>query len=156
MCMRQRARMYASGNEPRKMSHIDMKKRAHLVGDPAEFREINHSRVGGSTGDDEARPVFPGQGLNLAVFSYAGFLHFGINADPDIIEDVSEDRLIEVLEEAHRRFGRDFDIAWALVTMLRDRDDTERAREVAEILASYYPADANVASLLKSLPDSQK
>jgi tetratricopeptide (TPR) repeat protein len=66
------------------------------------------------------------------------------------------DQAIEVFEEAHRRFGRDFDIAWALVTMLRDRGDTERAREVAEMLASYRPADPNVAALLESLPDSQK
>ena len=63
---------------------------------------------------------------------------------------------IEVLEEAHRRFGRDFDIAWALVTMLRDSGDTARAREVAEKLASYRPADPNVAALLESLADSQK
>ena len=63
------------------------------------------------------------------------------------------DEAIEVLEEAHRRFGRDFDIAWALIAMLRDRGDTARAREVAEILASYRPADPNVASLLESLAD---
>ncbi len=66
------------------------------------------------------------------------------------------DEAIEVLEEAHRRFGRDFEIAWALVTMLRDRGDTARARGVAEVLASYRPTDLNVAALLESLPDSQK
>ncbi len=49
--------------------------------------------------------------------------------------------------------GSGFDIAWALVAMLRDRGDTARAREVAEILASYRPADPNVASLLESLAD---
>ena len=61
------------------------------------------------------------------------------------------DAAIEVLEDAHRRFGRDFDIAWALATMLRDRGDTARAREVVEMLASHRPDDPNVAALLESL-----
>jgi len=34
--------------------------------------------------------LWPEQGLNVAVFSYAGFLHFGVNADPDIVEDVGD------------------------------------------------------------------
>lgn len=34
--------------------------------------------------------LWPGQGLNVAVMSYAGFLHFGINVDPDIVEDAEE------------------------------------------------------------------
>jgi hypothetical protein len=34
--------------------------------------------------------LWPGQGLNVAVFSYAGFLHFGINADPDVVEDADQ------------------------------------------------------------------
>ena len=63
------------------------------------------------------------------------------------------DKAIEVLEEANRRFGRDFDIAWALATMHRDRGDVARAREVAQVLARDRPDDPIVAALLDSLTD---
>ena len=61
------------------------------------------------------------------------------------------DEAIAVLEDAHRRFGRDFDIAWTLAVMLVDRGDQARAMEIARELAGSHPADPNVASLLESL-----
>lgn len=42
--------------------------------------------------------LWPDQGLNVAVFSYAGFLHFGINADPDVVDDAG-DFCASMLEE---------------------------------------------------------
>ena len=31
--------------------------------------------------------VWSGHGLSVAVLSYAGFLHVGVNADPNIVSD---------------------------------------------------------------------
>jgi tetratricopeptide (TPR) repeat protein len=61
------------------------------------------------------------------------------------------DEAIVVLEDAHRRFGRDFDIAWSLAVMLVDRGHRARAIEIARELAGSHPADPNVAALLESL-----
>lgn len=35
-------------------------------------------------------PLFPNQGLGIALFSYAGKLHWGLNADRDVLPDLSE------------------------------------------------------------------
>jgi tetratricopeptide (TPR) repeat protein len=61
------------------------------------------------------------------------------------------DNALRLLSEAHERFTGDFDIAWALATMLRDSGDTAGARIVAGELAAQRPDDANVKALLASL-----
>ena len=58
---------------------------------------------------------------------------------------------ITVLEAAHREFPGDFDVAWALATISRDRGDAERALEMARQLAARYPDNADVTALLNSL-----
>lgn len=49
------------------------------------------------------------------------------------------------------RFPADFDIHWALATMLRDQGETAAAREVAADLAQRYPDVQQVRTLLDSL-----
>ena len=58
---------------------------------------------------------------------------------------------IRVLEDAQRYFPADFDVAWALATILRDQGDIDRAREIAVRLAEQHPGHQNVAALLDSL-----
>jgi len=61
------------------------------------------------------------------------------------------DNALRLLADAHQQFAGDFDIAWALATMLRDSGDTAGARKVAGELAVQRPDDANVKALLVSL-----
>lgn len=61
------------------------------------------------------------------------------------------DAALQQLQDAHERFGGDFDIAWALATMLRESGDTAGARKVATDLAEQRPDDADVQALLASL-----
>jgi len=61
------------------------------------------------------------------------------------------DSAILTLRDAREQFRADFDIAWALATLLRDSGDTRAAREVATDLLAQRPGDANVKMLLESL-----
>jgi Flp pilus assembly protein TadD len=61
------------------------------------------------------------------------------------------DAAVRTLQKAHADFAADFDIAWALVTMLRDTGNTAEARTIAEALAEQRPDDASVQALLESL-----
>jgi Flp pilus assembly protein TadD len=63
----------------------------------------------------------------------------------------SGDAAVQTLQRARADFPGDFDIAWALATMLRDRGDAAAAREIAEELATQRPGDANVEGLINSL-----
>lgn len=65
-----------------------------------------------------------------------------------------QSQAIDVLQSAKDRFVGDFDIAWALATILRDRGETDRARAVAEQLAHWYPDNPNVMALLESFSAS--
>jgi len=58
---------------------------------------------------------------------------------------------IGLLQDAARRFPADFDIHWALATMLRDQGRLPEAREVAASLLQYYPEVEDVSNLLQSL-----
>ena len=61
------------------------------------------------------------------------------------------DKAIELLHDASGRFPADFDIHWALVTMLRDQGRLDEAREVATTLSEIYPQVEGVRNLLQSL-----
>ncbi len=61
----ERARMRASGNEAREMRHVDHQERPDLVGDLAEPREVDGTRIRRSTGDDQRGLVFPRQRRDL-------------------------------------------------------------------------------------------
>ena len=61
------------------------------------------------------------------------------------------DAAIAILETAHREFAGDFDIAWALATISRDRGNTDRALEMTRQLAARYPDNPDVSALLDSL-----
>ena len=61
------------------------------------------------------------------------------------------DKAIDLLQDASIRFPADFDIHWALVTMLRDQGRLDEAREVAKTLSEIYPQVAAVRNLLQSL-----
>jgi Flp pilus assembly protein TadD len=58
------------------------------------------------------------------------------------------DAALRLLVDAHHRFAGDFDIAWALATMLRDSGDVAGARKIADELAQQRPDDSNVQTLL--------
>lgn len=57
----------------------------------------------------------------------------------------------KLLTDVKDRFPADFDIHWALATMLRDQGETEAARDVAVVLARQFPDVQQVQSLLDSL-----
>jgi Flp pilus assembly protein TadD len=61
------------------------------------------------------------------------------------------DDALRLLSDAHERFAGNFDIAWALATMLRDSGDVAGARKIANELAAQRPDDANIQALLASL-----
>jgi tetratricopeptide (TPR) repeat protein len=66
----------------------------------------------------------------------------------------SQDRpaeAIALLRDAARRFPTNFEIHWALATMLRDQGRLEDAREVAEALSAIYPQVESIQNLLQSL-----
>jgi tetratricopeptide (TPR) repeat protein len=58
---------------------------------------------------------------------------------------------IALLQDATGRFPTDFDIHWALATMLRDQGRVEEARQVAATLSELYPQVDGVQNLLQSL-----
>jgi Flp pilus assembly protein TadD len=58
---------------------------------------------------------------------------------------------VALLQDATERFPSDFDMHWALATMLRDQGRLEEAREVVTSLLEIYPQEESVRSLLQSL-----
>jgi tetratricopeptide (TPR) repeat protein len=58
---------------------------------------------------------------------------------------------IDLLQTGKDRFPADFDIQWALATMLRDQGQMDAAREIAVALALRYPEIGSVNDLLNSL-----
>jgi Flp pilus assembly protein TadD len=58
---------------------------------------------------------------------------------------------VALLQDATHRFPADFDIHWALATMLRDQGRIDEAREVATTLSVFYPQVEEVQNLLQSL-----
>ena len=62
---------------------------------------------------------------------------------------------IRVLRHARETHPTDFDIAWGLATMLRDRGDLADALAIAEELATRHPDNSTVIGLRDSLIASQ-
>ena len=60
-------------------------------------------------------------------------------------------KAIEVLEKARETFPADYDISWTLATMYRDVGRMTDAKAAAKRLASQFPDDQNIRSLLESL-----
>lgn len=61
------------------------------------------------------------------------------------------DDALALLQDARREFPADFDIGWAVATMLRDAGDVDKARSVAAELSQQFPNDPNIAALRESL-----
>ena len=61
------------------------------------------------------------------------------------------DEAVALLQDATIRFPTDFDMYWALATILRDQGRLEEAREVATTLSEIYPQIESVQNLLQSL-----
>ena len=61
------------------------------------------------------------------------------------------DEAIATLRDATGRFPADYDIHWALATMLRDQGREDEAREVAATLLELFPQVPDVQNLLQSL-----
>ncbi len=62
-----------------------------------------------------------------------------------------KDDALTLLHDARQQFPSDFDIAWALATMLRDAGNVDGARSVAAELAKQFPENASVNALQTSL-----
>ena len=58
-----------------------------------------------------------------------------------------------VLATAYEKHARDFDIAWALATVLRDSGDLESARDVLADMRLRFPDDSRVAALSQLLSE---
>ena len=58
---------------------------------------------------------------------------------------------VDFLFGVRAKFPGEFDINWALVTMLRDQGRTAEARAVATDLVAIYPGVIPVQNLLQSL-----
>ncbi len=58
---------------------------------------------------------------------------------------------LALLQQARVDFPRDFDIAWALATMLRDSGDVSRARQVVDGMAAQFPNNENIEALRRTL-----
>jgi tetratricopeptide (TPR) repeat protein len=58
---------------------------------------------------------------------------------------------VDLLMVGKDSFPVDFDIHWALATMLRDQENNAAAREIAEGLATRYPGVPPIQNLLESL-----
>ncbi len=61
------------------------------------------------------------------------------------------DEAVQVFRDARERFDTDFDIAWALATILRDRGEYQEAVAIAAELVYRYPGNQDVAALLQSM-----
>ncbi len=61
------------------------------------------------------------------------------------------EQAIAILEDASQRFPADFDIHFALATMLRDHGRVEEARQIARRLVEIYPHIDAAQNLLRSL-----
>ena len=61
------------------------------------------------------------------------------------------ERSADVMQEAANRFPADFDIRWALVSILRDQGRIDEAKAAAVSLAEQYPETESVQVLLHSL-----
>ncbi len=81
----------ARGLQPGRLANVI----ATNVPGPRETRYLGRSRV------EALYPIVPlvdGIGLSLAVFSYDGWLHVGLNADADLVPDLS--KLLHGIEDA--------------------------------------------------------
>jgi Flp pilus assembly protein TadD len=64
------------------------------------------------------------------------------------------DEAISALLAARQSFSGDFDIGWALITILRDAGFTDKARREATLLQNQFPRNQNIAPFIASLTDS--
>ena len=62
---------------------------------------------------------------------------------------------LKILDDAWQQFPADYDIGFALATILRDNGAREKAITTATELKSRFPDDRNVDALLQALADSQ-
>ncbi len=88
--------LLARGLQPGRLANVI----ATNVPGPRETRYLGRSRV------EAIYPIVPlvdGIGLSLAVFSYDGWLHVGLNADADLVPDLS--KLLHGIEDAFSHLG---------------------------------------------------
>ncbi len=57
--------MRPAGDEPGKVRHVDHEVRTHLIGDLAEYAEVDDAGIGGAAGDDELRAMLLGELAHL-------------------------------------------------------------------------------------------
>ena len=67
----------------------------------------------------------------------------------------AQDQAIQVLRSALNRYPTDFDTAWGLATILRDRGDFEGAYELASMLARRHPDNPTVTGFRDALRELQ-
>ncbi len=73
--------MLAAGDQPGDVRHVDEQKRADRIGDLAQPRKIDDSRICRRTGGDHHRPHFLGLFLQRVVIDRLGFLVHAVMGD---------------------------------------------------------------------------
>jgi tetratricopeptide (TPR) repeat protein len=63
----------------------------------------------------------------------------------------AQQEAVELFESAHREFPADFDMAWALATIYRDRGEWAEARSMSAELLKRHPGNPDVLALHESL-----
>ena len=58
---------------------------------------------------------------------------------------------ISILRKGRQLFPNDYNIAWGLVTILRDHGENEAALTEALDLRNYYPDDSRIISIIDFL-----
>jgi predicted Zn-dependent protease len=61
------------------------------------------------------------------------------------------DRAVVAMQDAANRFPADFDVRWALVSLLREQGQLDAARTAAEEMSEQFPEVESVQVLLRSL-----
>jgi tetratricopeptide (TPR) repeat protein len=67
----------------------------------------------------------------------------------------ARDEAVQVLRTAREKYPTDFDIAWGLATMLRDRGDFAGAFRIADELAGRHPDNPTVAGFRDAMREAQ-
>ncbi len=66
----------------------------------------------------------------------------------------NSDEALQILDDAWLKFPNEFEIGYALATILRDRGERERATRIGKALQSRFPNNATVDALLRNISPS--
>ena len=112
--------MYACGDKPCDVSHVDHEIGADAVRDLAEPLEVDEARIGARSGKDEARLVLLSKLGDLVVVDEAGILVHGVRHDVEVLArnvDRAAVREVSAVRKAHAEHG---------VARLKQREESRK------------------------------